>query len=413
MASAEAGHTDLPVDLLEEILLRLDDVADLARCSAACSSFHHIIADDRFLRRFRSLHRTPILGFLVLNHYHDDKGFSFHPANPPCRFTPAARALAGAADFSFSTVPKPINGYDCNICDVRDGRVLLSHHGTTCFTFKYLVVYDPLRRCHVKIPPIPGDLMPSTGLVDWGEKPFLVPAAAGDEKGGNDSPFQVVMCNVLSIDPDHNFRSFVYSSITGKWRAGAPCNIASYEPPGWFFLRRYYAHGSFYWVDCLGSTNMLVFDMSDMKFSVVDLLPGSEHQNITIAEVGRDRVGLLILGENTLDLYSKAEQDIGIVGAKNWRHDHMVRLRGDYQWSFAAAATCGGVAEGYALLEGYPRDEYKVWKCRPKKKKPPSAHYFTVELETLLVEQLCVSEFNVDPAFLYASFPPPFAPPRI
>jgi hypothetical protein len=36
---------DLPVDLLEDIFLRLDDAADLARASAACASFHRVVSD--------------------------------------------------------------------------------------------------------------------------------------------------------------------------------------------------------------------------------------------------------------------------------------------------------------------------------------------------------------------------------
>jgi hypothetical protein len=53
--------SDLPVDLLEEIFLRLDDAGDLARVSAACASFRRVVADGRFLRRFRSMHHRPVL----------------------------------------------------------------------------------------------------------------------------------------------------------------------------------------------------------------------------------------------------------------------------------------------------------------------------------------------------------------
>ncbi|CAN6356979.1 unnamed protein product [Urochloa humidicola] len=102
MASAAAAQPDLPVALLEEILLRLDDAADLICASAACASFRRLISDDCFLCRFRSLHRPPILGLLA-GSYDKSKshsGISFYPAKSPHSSTPAARALIQVADFS-------------------------------------------------------------------------------------------------------------------------------------------------------------------------------------------------------------------------------------------------------------------------------------------------------------------------
>jgi len=55
--------------------------------------------------------------------------------------------------------------------------------------------------------------------------------------------------------------------------------------------------------------------------------------------------------------------------------------------------------------------EAKAWSIT--RKKLQEAHYFTLELKTLLVEKLCLLEFDSFPNFLYASFPPPFSPPSI
>ena len=63
MATAEVRPA-LPDELLEDIFLRLDDAADLARASASCTSFRRVVSSRRFLRRFRSLHTPPVLGFL-------------------------------------------------------------------------------------------------------------------------------------------------------------------------------------------------------------------------------------------------------------------------------------------------------------------------------------------------------------
>ncbi|CAL4891033.1 unnamed protein product [Urochloa decumbens] len=405
---AAAAQPDLHVDLMEEILLRVDDVADLIRASAACTSFHRIISNGRFLRRFRSFHRPPILGILA-GFYGRDGEISFYPARPPHSSAPAARALTRAADFSVNSLSDP-TPYWC-IRDVRDGRVLLSRRDAraikSLFDLEYLMlmVYDPLHRRQVQIPPIPHDLLAAVGHDDnwwrWQEfDPFLVPVAPS---GTDDLSFQV-MCNVLS---EHKVETFIYSSVTEEWRGMASSSITSCK-----FMKfpclvdRSYARGCFYWVDYIASV-MLMLDMCEMKFSIIDLPAGSKLRNKTIVEVKEDRIGLLIIvGENTLHLYSKTLSDIGI-GAKDWRHDHTIRLSNDYKWSLT-----GGAVEGYALLNGISRYEYEMWEsCEDKE--PTSEHCFTLELETLQVEELCVLKFNADPHFLYASLPPPFATPSI
>jgi hypothetical protein len=74
MATAEVQPV-LPDELLEDIFLRLDDAADLARASAACTSFRRVVSS----RRFRSLHTPPVLGFLE---FIGVAGLHFHHAGP-------------------------------------------------------------------------------------------------------------------------------------------------------------------------------------------------------------------------------------------------------------------------------------------------------------------------------------------
>ncbi|CAL4897862.1 unnamed protein product [Urochloa decumbens] len=391
---AATAQPELPVDLLEEIFLRLDGAADLIRVSAACASFHRLIFDGRFLRRFRSLHRPPVLGFLF-DCTRSDRGFSFYPIELPRRSAPAAaRALAQAADFSISSFPKPIPDY-WHVRDVRDGRILLSRHSARrkCSFFEYLMVYDPLHRRQVQIPPIPHDLVDAVWRNDDSHRqhfdPFLFPADVDEDN----LSFQV-MCNVISRGTVK--ATLLYCSVTREW-------TGSYDMDH-CYGKRYFAHGCFFWVD---ETVMLMLDMREMRFSMVDLPPGCEDGYKAVVEAMEDRVGLLILGENTLDLYSKTLRNIGD-RVKDWRHDRRIRLADDYHWLFA-----GGVVEGYTLLEGLRRDKYKVWESCPDKEPAPNAHYFTVEIKTLVVKQLCLLKLTPQPDFLYASFPPPFAPPRI
>ncbi|XP_044371612.1 uncharacterized protein [Triticum aestivum] len=121
----------IPDELLEEIFIRLPTPDALARASAACTSFRRVIKGRAFRRRFRTLHRPPLLGFM-------DAG-GFHPAQAPHPSAPLAGALAPcAADFSF--VPAVVSSSSYFVppgvqddgegprwrpCDVRDGRVLL------------------------------------------------------------------------------------------------------------------------------------------------------------------------------------------------------------------------------------------------------------------------------------------------
>jgi hypothetical protein len=131
------------------------------------------------------------------------------------------------------------------------------------------VVYDPLYHKHVQIPPIPkDDIVAQLGECQF--KPFLVPAAGADDD--DDLSFRV-MCNVLSKDMEYHYvvETFDYSSVTGV----ASLSDADYEPLSNLFycMEHHYAHGCFYWVDSYGEADMLVLDMKEMKFFVVNIPP--------------------------------------------------------------------------------------------------------------------------------------------
>ncbi|CAN6334968.1 unnamed protein product [Urochloa humidicola] len=111
----------LPDEVMEDIFLRLDDAADLARAFATCTSFRRVVRGRRFLHRFRSLHPPPVLCLGGLNQ--PAAHGCFRPVESPHRSTSAARALVQAADFTFSFLPDPKSWF---IRDARDGRVLLS-----------------------------------------------------------------------------------------------------------------------------------------------------------------------------------------------------------------------------------------------------------------------------------------------
>ncbi|RLM87290.1 hypothetical protein C2845_PM04G26200 [Panicum miliaceum] len=159
------GLTD---DLLAAILIRLPTLADFGRAAAACPAFRRVIADPAFLRRVRALHPSLLLGFLTFTG-------GFRPAEPPYASVPAARAVARAADFSYSFLPRP-SGWV-----VHDGRVLLDRNDGGDGIFTKLAVCDPLFRRYVVLPPIPEDLaaavqQPHLLDLEWKFEVFLVPS---------------------------------------------------------------------------------------------------------------------------------------------------------------------------------------------------------------------------------------------
>jgi hypothetical protein len=172
----------LPDEVLEHIFLRLDAADDLARTSAACSSFRRLISARRFLRRFRSLHSPPVLGLLDKGGYRTPRlpAQGFILIDPPHRCAPAARALVRAAEFTFSFLP---DASSWRPRDSRDGRVVLSRRVANAAAFDDLVVCDPLHRRYVMIPPIPDDLTPSMTKFGKDLETFLTPSGdCVDEK---------------------------------------------------------------------------------------------------------------------------------------------------------------------------------------------------------------------------------------
>ncbi|KAK3136989.1 hypothetical protein QOZ80_5BG0446170 [Eleusine coracana subsp. coracana] len=263
MSPSPAAQPVLPDEVLEDIFLLLEDAADLARASAACTCFRRVVSGCRFLRRYRSLHPPPILGILDFS----SRYRGFHPAQSPRRSAPAAGAFAEAADFNLSFLPKdPSRCW--HVRDLRDGRFLLSQHTRiTMFLSKDLIVCDPLHRRYVQIPPVPG------GLGLCGKEviiePFLAPVISQEK---DEPPSIQVICNVIS-EYELTITTFVFSSVTGKWRYAASFSIANHE---WMkcplMATRRYVHNCFYWVENRFSVEpMLVLDICAMKFSAVEL----------------------------------------------------------------------------------------------------------------------------------------------
>jgi hypothetical protein len=203
------------------------------------------------------------------------------------------------------------------------------------------------------------------------------------------------MCTVLSRG-SNVLETFVYSSVTGTWRCVASVSDAYYKHVQYLsYVERHYADGCFYWADSC-KENMLVLDTNEMKFSIVRVPPGPTDDAKVLVKAEEGMIGWLwlLLRENTLHLYSEASGSANDCGL--WCHDAVVTLRDSYQWFYGGAAD-----QGYALLQGIPKGEYVAWvrskQSNEKTTPKTNAHYFTVELQTLVAEQLCVTEFDTEP----------------
>ncbi|CAL4891719.1 unnamed protein product [Urochloa decumbens] len=395
--AAAAAQPVFPDEILEEIFLRLDAAADLARASAACPSFRRVVSARRFLRLFRSLHPAPLLGFLgrMGRSIRDDR---FFPAEPPHRSASAARALVRAADFTFSFLPEP---YIWILVSVRDGRVLLvSKRILDSNLFQDVVVCDPLHHRYVMIPPIPDDLAPAS-VPQYRMKaliPFLAPAGKdGDEEG---SSFRIVSTLLFR----NKFIAFVFSSCNQKWRRRSITRVGSSSFPfGSRGFTHYYAHGCIHWiVDSVCYS--LMPDTLEMKFISFDLLPNSDGLKCAIVEAGEGRLGLLTLGDGSIDRFSKIWGNNG-GGAEDWHYDKTIHLPKD----------CDGANYHWRILDASERYLPLLAIRRVYHDFRTPVLYFVLDLKTLLLERLCTltADNRVSRVHLYASFPPPFAVPSI
>ncbi|TVU51378.1 hypothetical protein EJB05_02803, partial [Eragrostis curvula] len=254
----------LPDHLLEEILVRIRDPADLARATAACKAFHRLINHPTFLRRYRSLHPPLLLGFV--------EKYDFLPVKAPHPNAAAARPIAGAAVFYFCDFLPPAESFGWQHCDARDGRFLVeSREPERGLVLPELAVCDPVTRECTLLPPIPGDLVTSTlGQVQqYNIHSF---DAFFDPSGGyeaEDGQFRV-MCWTCS---EEMAALFVYSSVCGCWAHGpSVSNALGLNVPdiGWWPS---YAYGCLYWNAGVSSNKLLKLDIDRMEFSIVNL-PG-------------------------------------------------------------------------------------------------------------------------------------------
>lgn len=395
-------------DLLAAIFLRLPAPADLLRASAVCAAFRRLVTARSFLRRFRSLHAAPFLGFVDRD--------AFHRALPPHPSAPAARAVSLAGDFSFSFLPTPRDGR-WTVLDVRDGRFLLDlgrapeeedEYADEEYpaAFTDLAVCDPLQRRFLLLPRIP-DTLAAVSVdhpfhVQFGClcEPFLVPSGGDDDEDEEETSFTVIRI----AHSETNLLALVFSSRTGQWRAVASQAWSdllrgSGVSMGVIFSRQY-ACNCFYWM--VGSTeNLLVFDTRRMEFSVACLPPGCYGQNhIAIVDAGESRPGLFSVREHVRD--EAVDLCYTVRSSNQWQMEKTIPLDSGYRYYIR------GATERYLLLV----------RCRREmnlRSLLDTRHFewFSLDFKTLQLENVCVLKHGSLRAHIYTNFPPSLSSPTV
>ncbi|XP_062186723.1 uncharacterized protein LOC133890334 [Phragmites australis] len=379
--------------------------ASRLRASAACVSYRRLVADRAFLRRFRSLHPAPLVGFLDNN--------DFHPALPPHASAPAARAVSLAADFSFSFLPSPDRWV---VRDVRNGRVLLDcapeDAGEEHPVFTEIAVCDPLHRRCVLLPSVPDDLTNSVELPRrvefdrWCEL-FLAPRGddgAEDAAAADETSFEVVwmaQCKSKLV-------AFAFSSSTGQWRAVASlawsdlmtgAGVSSRSP---VFFGRQYALGCFYWIMDLRD-KLLMLNAGRMEFSIADLPPGCHRRQIAIVEAGEARVGMFVLRDHIADgavsLHYTVRRGDGD-DSNYWQMEKIIPLDPGFRHYIR------GATERYLLLLRFPEHLSSSGVHVSSSVERADLECFSLDVKTMQLERLCELKHHILRAHIYTNFPP-------
>uniref|UniRef100_A0ACD5V6F1 Uncharacterized protein n=1 Tax=Avena sativa TaxID=4498 RepID=A0ACD5V6F1_AVESA len=423
-------------EILEEIFLRLPTPAALARASTASPRFGRIITERSFLRRFRKRHPPPLLGFA------DGKGF--HPAQAPHPSSALASALAAAADFTYSFVPKPSKG-GWMPSDVRDGRVLLEEDSPGWKKFSNLAVCDPLSRRHRLLPPVPEELTGARKEHPCEIIPILAPIGEEDE---DQTSFKVIcMANY-----ETELVAFVFSSLTEQWCIAASpswSSLGMVRPLGPRMLSFYVCRGfssldnvrgCFYWASPW-MDKLLLLNTKRMEFSIVNNRTGY-HLHLRSLPCQADEVlarndmawpgqarslpRIIVGKEGAIEMFSlvgdhsphgsfnlyHTTQQNDCESSKGWQLENIIPLPSQYDYFTL------GAAEGFLFLGATTEDQLYIEDHSPVwlSKTDWDVDYFSLDVKTSELAKVCRRKrqfFHSEHVYWYFGFPPSLSKPSI
>ncbi|KAM3196634.1 hypothetical protein ACQJBY_072372 [Aegilops geniculata] len=394
MEPPATSMADIPVVMLEEIFLRLTAAEDLARASATCPSFHRVIADHAFLRRYRALHPPPLLGLLQ---------DTFSPAQPPHPSAVAARAFLGF-DFSCSSFLPSTPGHTWRPVDFFDGRALLAsppNKEDRQFWVMDLAVCDPIHRRYVLLPAVPDDLKalaPQPDLLNL--EAFLAPGQ-NEEDPLSFRVMCVAQCRTkllilvfsASLGGQGQWHAHTFNQWSGQ--ATSASDGAFIHSHGGLSNRQF-VHGCFYW-HLHFQNELLVLDVRAMELSAINLPPERGTNSFALVEAAEGMLGMLTEGYGEDQDSDPFWLMYSILRNNQWHWNKVIQLP-------VNDAALVGVAGGYLLLEAlYTTTAQEALKfgC------------FSVDVKTLQVDFFAELSKPFMYARLYAGFPPSLCAPTI
>jgi hypothetical protein len=337
-APVEAGELLLTDDILADILIRLPTLADFGRACASCPAFRRVITGHSFLRRLHALHLPSILGTRTF--------YGFHPAEAPNPSAPATRALAEAAEFDFSFLPKP--GF-WMAGDERGGHFVVDRDKGMDDTFTTIAACDPLFRRYELLPAIPGELaatvqQPQRVNSERRCEVFLAPSDNEEEiVAGAPKSFSVIWM----AECPTKLVAFVFSSTSRQWQKVAPASWSDLDPSATkckSLQYRNYANGCFYWSvsEYPYWSNLVVLDMDKMGFFRANHPPAHQLERFAIVELGESRLGMFMLAGGSIEggvlqLFSANREPYGSC-ASEWVLENEVQLSRSYKYDMLGAA---------------------------------------------------------------------------
>ncbi|KQK12671.1 hypothetical protein BRADI_1g05276v3 [Brachypodium distachyon] len=227
-----------------EIFLRLPSLSRLVRAAFACCTFLDAVCSSlAFCRRFSALHQPPLLGAF----HSTDVMPTFVPLHD--RSDPDLEVAVRGADFFLTSLPVPdadeekVPVYSWDICDCRDGFVLLNNWSTN-----QMAVYRPLARA-LDLFPFPPDEECKSVLTEFH-------VFSSEEDHGS--------FRVLCVSPERSVgHAIVFSSDTRKWQIFPLADINGLRPRNGKL-----ANGCIYWIS---GTEARVLNIGTMQLSQMDL----------------------------------------------------------------------------------------------------------------------------------------------
>ncbi|KAF8661246.1 hypothetical protein HU200_057090 [Digitaria exilis] len=412
---SSTGVHDVPVHILELILLRLRSSACLLRAAAACKRWRRVISGADFLPRCSS-------SGVVAGHYHAfDPDWLADYGSPPVTgnpvFVPSNSSLAidrrrFSLDDDDDLLPASDTGW--TLTDSRGSLLLLSKRSTTGWrrdtgwraninshSFPDVVVYEPLtRRCQGILRPEPEEhhatCLLGVFLLDGchghiGMSEFRLLAVLHEDHVSEHGRAMPVAC-VFSLGSDGGGWRVLPNESTNSAAVSLPVVIERTS-----FAGR--ANGSLYWVveeEDDGAAAMMVFDEAAMNFSRVPLILG-ENEGDSYDDHHYDRWSFRVIGGvedgGVLRVVRLVCNELRVLarrrGTDEWVAEGLVRLReatlgmpGRDERFFQRDAMVVAAHEGYVVVT--PQE--KTW-------------LFSVDLKTMEVEREHERNRYAGPAF--------------